>query len=274
MRRVCITVEAYKYGEQPPETIDYRITLKPSYAIVEVYTPSIYGRRVKKPSVAKIKKEDFVYWVLSLNKKERKFLDAKLGNFMMRDFLTIVSYIFEEDFHTRLKAFEKAYGDEVYGVYERMSLFDLENLVILDKAEIEIKSWRDLMIRERPRMFHPHSVFYNPFFYHYRNNDIHKTKLIKSSTEDIEDFLNFLYETNPELIKKYVEKVEVDEDALWQYGYIDLHLKLRECIKEAWWSREVCLISASDTVRSRLKYDKECVEKLAKELELQNLPPL
>jgi hypothetical protein len=267
MRVVRVTVGAY----QPVENVDYEITLKPSHAIVKIYTP-IYGkeggdflrRRVKRPSIAIVNREDFLHWLLSLNKKERKFLDAKLGNFMMYDFLTIMSYVFEEDFHQRLKTFEKIYGEEPFGVYERMSLTDLENLATLDKENIEVRNWRDLMIRQRPRAFHPHAIYYNPFFYHYKNKDIHKTKLIESSTEDIEDFLDFVYEVSPDIIKKYVEKVEVYEDRSWQYGYIFLHPKLKSCIKDAYWSREVCLVSASDTVRSWLKYDKDRVMRLAR----------
>ena len=270
MRVVCVTVKSYRrYKNQPVSNVDYEIVLKPSHAVVKIYTPGIYGKDFKRPSIARVNREDFLYWLLSLNKEERKFLDAKLGNFMMRDFLAIVSYVFEEDFYQRLKTFEKKYGEEPFGVYERMSLIDLERLVLLDKEEIEIRGWKDLMIREKPRMFHPHSVFYNPFFYHYRNDDIHKTKLIESSTEDIEDFLNFLYQTSPEIIKKYVEIVKVDEDKDWQFGYIYVHQKLNKCIKEAWWSREICLVAASDIVRSRLMYSKECIEKLADELESQ-----
>jgi hypothetical protein len=272
MRTVRVTVSSYRrYKNQPIETVDYEINLKPSRAIVKIYTPGIYGKedRVKRPSIAVIDREDFLYWLLSLNKKERKFLDSKLGNFMMHDFLTIVSYVFEQDFHQRLKTFEKIHAEEPFGIYERMSLTDLENLATLDKEDIEnieVKNWRDLMIRQRPMLFHPHAIYYNPFFYHYKNEDIHKTKLVESSTEDIEQFLNFVCEISHDIIKKYVEKVEIDENRDWQYGYIFLHPKLKQCIKDAYWSREVCLISASDTVRSWLKYDKDCITRLAEEL--------
>ena len=270
MRKVYVTVESYRrYKNQPVSDIDYEITLKPTYAEVKIYTPSVYGKEVKRPSYAIIYREDFLYWLLSLNKKERKNSDAKLGNFMMHDFLAIVSYVFEEDFYQRLKVLEEAYRDDVYGIYERMSLIDLENLATLDldNNNVEIKNWKDLMIKEKARAFHPHSIFYNPFFYHYENEDIYKTRLIESSTEDIEEFMNFVYEVSPDIIKKYVKKVEVDEDASWQYGYISLHPKLKSCIKDVYWSREVCLVSASDTVKSWLKYDKDCIMRLAEELE-------
>jgi len=272
-RVVYLITEAYeyktKYGERLSKDVDYKITLYQNYADVEIYTPRMFKENWDRiPSKARIKRDDFVYWILSLNKKERKFLDAKLGNFTIGDFIAVVSYIFEDEFYEKLKALERAYSEEVFGIYERMSLTDLENLVVLDKVDVEIKGWKDLMLKEKPRMFHPHSIFYNPFFYHYKNKDINKTKLIESSTEDIEDFLNFLFKTNPEIIKKYIEKVEIDEDKDWQFGYIHLHPKLKRCIKEAWWSREICLVSASDTVRSRLKYDKDCVMRLAEELDM------
>ncbi len=265
MRKVNVTVEAYRrYKNYPVSVVDYKIILKPSHAIVKIYTPSIYGKNIKRPSIAKVNREDFLYWLLSLNKKERKFL-AKLGNFMMHDFLTIVSYVFEEDFYQRLKIFEKIYGEEPFGVYERMSLIDLENLATLDKENVEVKGWKDLMIKQRPRVFHPWSVFYNPFWYHYENKDVHKSELIESSTEDIEDFLNFLFKISPDLVKRYIEIVKIDEDKDWLFGCIYLHPKLKSCIKEAYWSREVDLISASDTIRSRLKYDKDCIMRLAEE---------
>jgi len=270
MRVISMTVEAYRrYKNQPVSDIDYEITLKPTYAEVKIYTPSIYGKEVKRPSYAVIYREDFIYWLLSLNKKVRKFLDAKFGNFMMHDFLAIVSYVFEEDFYQRLKVLEEAYRDDVYGIYERMSLIDLENLATLDldNNNVEIKNWKDLMIKEKARAFHPHSIFYNPFFYHYENEDIYKTRLIESSTEDIEEFMNFVYEVSPDIIKKYVEKVEVDEEEPERWAYVFVHPRLEQCIKDAYWSREVCLVSASDTVRSWLKYDKDCIMRLAEVLE-------
>jgi hypothetical protein len=269
MRKVYLTVEAYKYtehGERLSKEVDYKITLYQNYANVEIFTPRMFKENWDRiPSKTRIKRDDFVYWILSLNKTERKFLSAKLGNFTIGDFIAIVSYIFDE-FYEKLKALEKAYAEETFGIYERMSLTDLENLVVLDKIDVEIKSWKDLMLREKPRMFHPHSIFYNPFFYHYENKDVNKTKLVESATEDIEMFLNFLFETNPEIIKNCIELVKIDEDASWQFGYIHLHPKLRKCIKDAYWSREVCLISASDTVRSWLKYDKDCIMRLSEEL--------
>ncbi len=274
MRKVYVTVEAYRrYKNQPVSDVDYEIILKPSHAIVKICTPAIYGKSVKKPSIAKISREDFIYWLLSLNRKERKFLDAKLGNFMMHDFLAIVSYVFEEDFYQRLKAYEKLYGNDIY---ERMSLADLENLATIYEfeKEEEVKDWKDLMIKEKSRAFHPHAVFYNPFWYHYKNKDVCNSKLIESSTEDIEEFLNFLFEISPDLVKRYIEIVKIDEDKDWMFGYIYLHQKLKRCIKEAYWSREVDLISASDTVRSRLKYDKDCIMRLAEELENPAISPM
>jgi hypothetical protein len=212
VRKVYLTVEAYKYttehGERLSEDVDYKITLHQNYANVEILTPRMFKRNWDRiPSKARIKRDDFVYWLLSLNKKERKFLDAKLGNFTIGDFIAVVSYIFKDEFYEKLKALERAYSEEVFGIYERMSLTDLENLVVLDKLDVEIKSWKDLMLREKPRMFHPHSIFYNPFFYHYKNKNVNKTKLVESTTEDIEMFLNFLFEINPEIIK-YVEKLK------------------------------------------------------------------
>jgi hypothetical protein len=174
----------------------------------------------------------------------------------IEDFITLASYIFPKDYHVRLKSLEI---DEVMYLEDFVKLLHPENQVVVEDG------WKGLMLKREPAMFRPHSEFYNPFWFDYRNKDI-ESELIESSGGRVEDFLDMLYEMNPEIIKRYIEKVEIDEDEPMRWGYIYLHKKLRRCIKEAWWSREVCLISASDTIRSSLKYDKSCIEKLAEEL--------
>jgi hypothetical protein len=278
MKKVYMHVRAFsyktKYDSTEHETVDYVITLKPTFADVKILTPNRFkgcGMGGSGGSFARIRRNDFLYWVLSLNKEGYKFWEMKYGHFStIGDFIAVVSYIFKEDFHQRLKTYEKHYADDIK---ERMDLIDLQNLVSLTMSpvyipeEIEIKSWKDLMIKQKARAFHPHAIYYNPFFYHYKNKDVHKSKLIESSTEKVEDFLDTLYEVSPEVVKRYVEKVEIDEDVPDRWAYVFVHPKLKQCIKDAYWSREVCLISASDTVRSKLKYDKDCVMRLAEELE-------
>jgi len=280
MRKVYMHVRAFsyktKYDSTEHETVDYKITLKPTFADVKILTPNrfkVCGMGGSGGSFARISRNDFLYWVLSLNKEGYKFWKTKYGHFYsISDFIAVVSYIFEEDFYQRLKTYEKHYADDIR---ERMDLIDLQNLVSLTMSpvyipeEIEIKSWKDLMIREKARAFRPHSVFYNPFWYHYKNEnkDVANSKLITSSTEDIEDFLDFVYEVSPDIIKKYIEKIEIDEDKNWQYGNIFLHPKLKSCIKDVYWSREICLVSASDMLKYWLKYNKNCIMRLAEELE-------
>ncbi len=82
----------------------------------------------------------------------------------------------------------------------------------------------------------------------------------------MEGFLDMLYEISPELIKRYVEKIEIDEDKPELWAYIYLSKELRKCIQKAFWSREIDLISASDMIRYSLKYDKSCIERLADSL--------
>lgn len=230
--------------------VSYEIKLKEYYAEAKLIR---YGLK-QNPYKFKIDRGFFLDWLLSLNPTKMTLI----GNMRLEDFITLASYIFP-DYHARLRSLEEV--DEI------MHLEDFVKLLhYVPDADAEIQSgWRKLMIKRGPAMFRPHSEFYNPNWFDYRNRKV-DSKLIESSTEKIEEFLNTLYEINPEIIRKYIERVDIDEDKDWFYGHIYMHNKLKRCIKEAWWSGEVCLISASNTIRYRLKYDKTCIEKLAEEL--------
>jgi thiamine kinase-like enzyme len=227
-------------------SVDYHIKLKEKYAEIELITFVIH----RNPYKWRVLREYLLGFLLSLNLRQ--------GNMRIEDFITLASYIFPEDYHIRLQSLEEV--DEFMHLENFVKLLHSEH-----KAGNQIDGWKGLMVKRKPRMFDSHSIFYNPFWFDYRRSQ-EKSKLIESSSGEVEGFLNMLYEISPELIKRYVEKVEIDEDEPEQWARIYLSKKLRKCIQKAFWSREIDLISASDTIRYSLKYDKSCIERLADSL--------
>lgn len=254
MKKVRIAVFTHRCDDPNcrHKNIDYEVELREEYAEITLISYAIH----RNPYKWRVLREYLLDWLLSLNFTKRDW--EGIGNMRIEDFIALASYIFPEDYHVRLKSVEI---DEVMHLEDFVKLLHPEHKA----GNNQIDGWKGLMVKRKPRMFHPHSIFYNPFWLDYRRSQ-EDNGLIESSGGKIEKFLGILYEISPEIIKRYVEKVEIDEDEPDRWGYIYLHERLKGCIEEAWWSREVCLISASDTVRSRLVYDKSCIEKLAEEL--------
>jgi hypothetical protein len=122
--------------------------------------------------------------------------------------------------------------------------------------------WRELLVvKEKPRAFKPHTTYHNLSF----SNS--STSIIKSSGKRIEKFLNLLYEINPELIRKFVEMVEIDDDEPIRWAYVYVSEELAKCITKASWERITDLISATDIITAKLDYDLSCVKRLAEKLE-------
>jgi len=253
MKKVNISLLTHRCGDPNCEYKypDYELNLTEKHVEITFMRNSLR----KNPYKWKLNREYLLDWLLSLNFTKSNW--KGVGHLRIEDFITLASYIFPDDYHIRLRSVEL---DEAMNLEDFIKLLHPEH-----KNQDGQDGWKSLMVKREPRMFHPHTTFYNPFWFDYRNKNIN-SKLIESSSGRIEEFLNMLYEISPLLLKKYIEKVEIDEDEPERWGYIYLHKKLKNCVEEAWWSREVCLISASDTIRSRLKYDKSCIERSAEEL--------
>jgi hypothetical protein len=183
-----------------------------------------------------------------------------IGNMQIEDFITLASYIFPDDYHMRLQSLEKI--DEVMHLEDFVKLLHLEHNA---ETQTQVSGWKGLMLKREPTIF-SYTEFYNPFWFDYRNKEV-SSRRIDSSSDKVEEFLNMLYEINPEIIKRYIEKVRIDENEL--HGRIYLHKNLKKCIKQARWSRVIDLRVGSDTIRYCLEYDKSCIEKLAEELKTE-----
>jgi hypothetical protein len=231
-------------------TIDYQIELEEKYAEIELITYAIN----RNPYKWRILREYLLHFLLSLNFTKRNW--RGIGNMRIEDFITLASYIFPDDYYVRLQSLEEV--DEV------MHLEDFVKLLHSEHKAGNQDGWKGLMVKRKPRMFH-HSIFYNPFWFDYRRSQ-EKSELFGSSGGKVEVFLDMLYEISPEIIKRYVKMVKIDEDEPEEWAYIYLSKELGKCIQEAFWSREIDLISASDMIRYRLKYDKSCIERLADSL--------
>jgi hypothetical protein len=255
MKKVEINVFTHKCDDPNCRyrIIDYQIKLKEKYAEIELITYVIH----RNPYKWRVLREYLLHFLLSLNFTRSNW--QSIGNMCIEDFITLASYIFPEDYHVRLQSLEEV--DKVMHLEDFVKLLHSEHKA----GNNQIDGWKGLMVKREPRMFHPHSIFYNPFWFDYRRSQ-EKSELIKSSGGEVEGFLDMLYEISPELIKRYVEKVEIDEDEPERWAYIYLSKKLRKYIQKAFWSREIDLISASDTIRYSLKYDKSCIERLADSL--------
>jgi len=230
-------------------SIDYQIKLEEKYAEIELIT---YTKH-RNPYKWTVLREYLLHFLLSLN-----FTRNCQGNMRIEDFITLASYIFPEDYHIRLQSLETV--DEFMHLEDFVKLLHPEH-----KAGNQIDGWKGLMVKRGPRMFYLYSIFYNPFWFDYRKSQEESVR-IKSSSGEVERFLDMLYEISPELIKRYVEQVEIDENEPERLAYIYLSEELRKCIQKSIWSREIDLISASDTIRYILKYDKSCIERLADSL--------
>lgn len=252
MRKVEIDVYTHKCDDPNCRyrSIDYKITLKEEYAEIDLIIYAIY----RNPYKWRVIRKYLLHFLLSLNFRRPNW--QGIGNMRIEDFITLASYIFPEDYHIRLQNLEEV--DEV------MYLEDFVKLLHSEKAENQ-NGWKGLMLKRKPRLFYPHSIFYNPFWFDYRTSQ-KESFLIGSSGGEVEGFLDMLYEINPELIKRHVEKVKIDEDDPEQWANIYLSEDLRKCIQEAFWSREIDLISATDIIRYNLKYDKSCNQRLADSL--------
>jgi len=254
MKKVEINVLTHKCGDSNCRhiSIDYRIKLKEKYAEIELI---IFAIR-RNPYKWRVLREYLLHFLLSLNFTKRNY-HYQGGNMHIEDFITLASYIFPEDYHIRLQSLET--------VDEFMHLEDFVKLLHPEHKANQIDGWKGLMVKRGPRMFDFHSIFYNPFWFDYRRSQ-EKSVRIVSSNGEIKEFLDMLYEINPELIKRYVEKVEIDEDEPELWAHIYLSKELRKCIQKAFWSEKIDLIRGSDTIRYVLKYDKSCIERLADSL--------
>jgi hypothetical protein len=236
--------------------IDYEIRLTEKYAEITLITFAIN----RNPYRSKVVREYLLPFLLSLKSTKKNW--KGIGNMQIEDFITLASYIFPDDYHARLQSLEM---DEVPYLEDFVKLLHPEHNA---GTRTQVSGWKGLMVKRGPAMFRSYNKFYNPFWFDYRNKNT-DSKLIESSSGKVEEFLNMLYEINPEIIKRYIEKVEIDENEPEWRGCIYLDKKLKRCIKQARWSREIDLISASDTIRYCLKYDKSCIEKLAEELKTE-----
>jgi len=254
MKKVEINVLTHKCGDPNCRhiSIDYQVKLKEKYAEIELIIFAIH----RNPYKWRVLREYLLHFLLSLNFTKRNWYSQCTGNMHIEDFITLASYIFPEDYHVRLQSLEE--------VDEFMHLEDFVKLLHPEHKNNQIDGWKGLMVKRKPRMFDHHSIFYNPFWFDYRNQE--KSVRIASSSGEIKEFLDMLFKINPELIKRYVEKIEIDEDEPERWACIYLSKELRKCIQKAIWSRKIDLIYGSDMIKYILKYDKSCIERLADSL--------
>ncbi len=122
-----------------------------------------------------------------------------------------------------------------------------------------VAMWRELFVAGKPNLYEFHTAYVNAKFQG-------QSFLIESSSKRIDRFLNHLYEIEPKLIEKFVERVEINEERPAMWGYIYVSEELAKCITNALWERYVDLISATDIITAKLEYNIECLKKLAKKL--------
>jgi hypothetical protein len=119
--------------------------------------------------------------------------------------------------------------------------------------------WRKLFVLGKPNFYEFHNAYINVKFQG-------PSCLIESSSKKIEEFLNFLYDMEPKLLEKFIERVEINEEKPTMWSYMYVHSKLEKCIKRSGWERIIDMISASDIITAKLEYYLECLKNLTKEL--------